>query len=154
MYSQQHARLSHCGTMKLHPPRLIEEHIHVCLGRLPRPVAAHFTPCGGWVEFHPEATSPADTHPIPDAFVPSSSHDHTQDESAGSPSDPSPRQPPELHPLLWFRFCTEEEHQIYSSVYGDQHEAISLEQLQAAGVGLPVWWRSGLDLTGAALVLT
>ena len=73
-------------------------------GRLPRPIAAHLTPNGGWVEFHPDATLPQ-LRPPSSARTPADALEPVVDPLTG------PITPPELQPLIWFRVCTDSERQ-------------------------------------------
>lgn len=118
--------------------------VHACTGQLPRPIAAHFTPNGGWVEFHPDATLPQ-----PPPYSSSSSRPAEATEPLGQadlPISPTP-----LQPLIWFRLCTKIE-QNYCVGHAPPHTIVTHE-LQQAGPHLPTWWIDNPLVPGATSLL-
>lgn len=121
-----------------------------CTGRLPSPIAAHFAPCGGWVEFHPDAVLP----PVTEAAVhPKGAQDAT-DAQTHPLADPSAPEPPLPQPVVWFRMCNAEEFQTHKQLKYVEKDALSLWTLEEGmGQSLPLWFRADSVLTGVLCLM-
>ncbi|KAL0025061.1 hypothetical protein WJX79_003336 [Trebouxia sp. C0005] len=93
-------------------------------GKLPKPVDAHLTPEGGWVEFHPSSDP---------AFAAASTSD------AGAPTLPT------LRPLAWFRFSTQEEQTVLESYLEAENAMRGRETEFLYNHELP-WWLGDTDI--------